>query len=64
LMTAGNDIIVAIACTKYVPFVITFLGTKVLGKPSFDVEQTIMLRPRSTTQLTCFESAVGGATCA
>ena len=63
LMTAGNDIIVAMACTKYVPFVVTFLGTKVLGKPSFNVEQTIMLRPRSTTALTCYETVVGGATC-
>ncbi|MFO1034056.1 MAG: TadE/TadG family type IV pilus assembly protein [Hyphomicrobiales bacterium] len=63
LMTAGNDIIVAITCMDYTPYVATFLGERVIGGTSFNVEQQIMVRPRSTTTLTCYETTVGGAAC-
>jgi Flp pilus assembly protein TadG len=63
LMTAGNDIIVAVTCMSYTPYVATFLGDKVIGKTSFKVEQAIMVRPRSTTTLTCYKTTVGGALC-
>lgn len=63
LMTANNDVIVAIACMDYVPYVASFLGDKILGATTFNVEQAIMVRPRSTSALTCYQSAVGGAVC-
>ncbi len=63
LMTASNDIIVAITCMDYTPYVGTFLGEELIGGTSFNVEQAIMVRPRSTSTLTCYETAVGGAVC-
>lgn len=63
LMTAGNDIIVAIACMQYTPYVATFLGENVLGATTFNLEQVVMLRPRSSLTLTCYESTIGGTVC-
>lgn len=63
LMTANNDIIVAITCMDYTPYVATFLGDNLIGGTSFNVEQAIMVRPRATTTLTCYQTAVGGAVC-
>jgi Flp pilus assembly protein TadG len=62
LMTAGNDLIVAQACMKYEPYVANFMGTSVLGKTQFDVEQIVTLRPRATLTMNCLQSA-GGAAC-
>lgn len=53
LMTGSNDIIVAQACMVFVPYVATFLGNSILGASSFNVQQVIMVRPRSTTTLSC-----------
>lgn len=53
LMTAGNDIIVAQSCMIYVPYVATFLGDALLGATSFNVQQEVMVRPRSTAVLDC-----------
>jgi Flp pilus assembly protein TadG len=64
LMTANNDVVVAIACMEYTPYVATFLGVDVLGSTSFDVEQTVMVRPRSTALLICYQTTVAaGAVC-
>lgn len=63
LMTASNDVVVAISCMRYTPYIGTFLGEKLLGATTFKVEQAIMVRPRSTSQLTCYQTAVGGAVC-
>ena len=63
LMTANNDVIVAIACMDYAPYVASFLGEQVLGATTFNVEQAIMVRPRSTTTLTCYATTVGGTVC-
>lgn len=63
LATAGNDLIMARVCTLFEPYMATFLGTKILGKTSFLVEETIVLRPRSSSQLSCFQTTMGGAGC-
>jgi Flp pilus assembly protein TadG len=63
LMTATNDVIVAQACLEYTPYVATFVGVDILGATSFDVEQAVMVRPRSTTMLTCYNLTVGAAVC-
>jgi TadE-like protein len=62
LMTAGNDLIVAQACMKFEPYVANFMGTSILGKTQFDVEQIVTLRPRATLTMNCLKSA-GGAAC-
>jgi len=63
LMTANNDIVVAITCMDYTPYVATFLGENLIGGTNFNVEQAIMVRPRSTTTLTCYQTVVGSAVC-
>ena len=70
LMVAGNDLVVARVCTTYTPYAGNFrinaagFGTyKILGATSFLVGESITERPRSTSQLTCYETAVGGAVC-
>ncbi len=63
LMTANNDVVVAIACMDFTPYMATFLGKQILGATSFNVEQAIMVRPRSTSMLTCYATTVGGSVC-
>jgi Flp pilus assembly protein TadG len=63
LMTADNDIVVAITCTDYAPYMANFMGYNIMGGATFDVEQAIMVRPRATTQLTCYQATVGSAVC-
>jgi hypothetical protein len=62
LMTAGNDLVVAQACMTYEPWVATFLGKNLLGDTFFNVEQAVVVRPRSTLVLTC-QVTSGGANC-
>lgn len=53
LMTDGNDLIVAVVCTNYTPYVATFLGNQVLGATTFTMNEQIALRPRQSTTLNC-----------
>jgi hypothetical protein len=63
LMGAGNDLIVARTCMNYSPVVATFLGQTILGSTTFLVKQTISVRPRSSLQLTCYDTVVNGTKC-
>ncbi len=63
LMVAGNDLIVARVCTTYTPYASNFLGHRILGNAAFQVGESITQRPRSSLQLTCYNTAVGGAVC-
>jgi Flp pilus assembly protein TadG len=63
LMTAGNDLIVVIACYNYTPYVATFLGDKLLGSTSIKIQQTIMVRPRTTAKLDCWTTVAQTALC-
>jgi Flp pilus assembly protein TadG len=63
LMSAGNDLIVTIACYNYTPYVATFLGDKLLGSTSIKIQQTIMVRPRSTSILDCWTTAAKTTLC-
>jgi hypothetical protein len=60
-MSAGNDLVVAQTCMTYVPWVATFLGKNLLGDTFFNVEQAVVVRPRSTLILDC--KTAGGVTC-
>ena len=53
LMSDGNDIVVAVLCTNYTPYVATFLGERVLGATSFSMNEQIALRPRQSATLNC-----------
>jgi Flp pilus assembly protein TadG len=53
LMTDGNDLIVAVLCTQYSPYIATFLGQHVLGATSFTMTEQIALRPRQSATLAC-----------
>lgn len=63
LMSAGNDIIVAITCMNYTPYVANFMGETILGETAFALEQTVMLRPRSSLTLDCRVGTATGALC-
>lgn len=63
LMFAGNDLVIARVCTTYTPYASDFLGYAILGSTPMLVGETITQRPRSTLQLTCYNTTVGGAVC-
>ena len=63
LMAPGNDLVVAIACYRYTPYVATFMGDKLLGSTTIKVEQTIMVRPRTTAMLDCYTTTAMTAKC-
>ncbi|MFT3989152.1 TadE/TadG family type IV pilus assembly protein [Aestuariivirga sp.] len=53
LMTDGNDLIVAVVCTTYKPYMASFLGDYILGSATFNMSEQIALRPRSSSTLDC-----------
>ena len=53
LMTDGNDIIVAVLCTTYSPYIATFLGQSILGATTFSMSEQIANRPRQGVKLEC-----------
>jgi Flp pilus assembly protein TadG len=53
LMTDGNDLVVAVLCTNYTPYIATFLGQSILGATTFTMNEQIALRPRQSSVLTC-----------
>jgi Flp pilus assembly protein TadG len=53
LMTDGNDLIVAVLCTQYTPYIATFLGDNILGATTFTMSEQIALRPRQSSTLAC-----------
>jgi Flp pilus assembly protein TadG len=53
LMTDGNDVIVAMVCTTYSPYIANFLGKAILGATSFTLSEQIALRPRQASTLDC-----------
>lgn len=63
LMSSGNDIVVAVTCMNYTPWVATFLGTKLLGSTSFLLSQTIASRPRASSTLACYTTSTGTTAC-
>ena len=62
LMTAGNDVIVARACTTYSSTIASFMGTSILGATNFTVRQAISVRPRSSLVLNCYATTVAAGT--
>jgi Flp pilus assembly protein TadG len=53
LMTDGNDLVVAVLCTQYTPYIATFLGHNILGATTFTMSEQIALRPRQSSTLAC-----------
>ncbi|MFN4141798.1 TadE/TadG family type IV pilus assembly protein [Aestuariivirga sp.] len=53
LMTDGNDVVVAVMCTNYRPFIARFLGEQILGASTFVLREQISLRPRQSSRLNC-----------
>lgn len=63
LMAAGNDLVVSRACIIYTPYLAAIMGNSIIGAASFNVGQTVMLRPRSTLLITCYQTVINGAVC-
>ena len=53
LMSDGNDLIVAVVCTTYAPYIASFLGQSILGATRFTMNEQIALRPRQSSTLEC-----------
>lgn len=53
IMTAGNDVLIAVVCTVHEPTMSRLLGRNVLGSSSFTVQSQIQLRPRESLTLNC-----------
>ena len=53
LTTAGNDIVVAVACLDYTPVVSDIVNAEMLGAASFRLREQIAMRPRESLILTC-----------
>lgn len=53
LMTDNNDLVVAVVCTTYAPYIASFLGKDILGATSFEMNEQIALRPRQSATLAC-----------
>ena len=62
LMTAGNDVIIARTCATYTPTVTSFMGTTILGATSFNLNQAMSVRPRSSLTLNCYATTVAAGT--
>lgn len=52
-VTTSNDVIVSTVCMNYVAFMGSFMGYNTMADPTTVVDQTIILRPRSTSTLVC-----------
>jgi Flp pilus assembly protein TadG len=63
LMTAGNDVVIARACTTYSPAIANFMGTNILGATTFTVRQAISGRPRQGNELTCYKASASTTKC-
>jgi Flp pilus assembly protein TadG len=63
LMVASNDLIVTQTCATFEPYTGEFLGEKLIGTLTPQVEQTITIRPRASPMLTCYETVVDGSLC-
>lgn len=55
LMTADNDIIIAVVCATYEPAMSKVIGSYVLGSTKFSLQHEVQLRPRESNMLNCMD---------
>lgn len=55
LMTADNDIVIAVVCTQHEPAMGKALNKYVLGSVKFSIRHEVQLRPRESNTLTCLD---------
>lgn len=62
MMGPGNDIIVAVACMNYTPWVGSFMGgSQLLGSPNFTLTQSVATVPYASKTIKCV-TVTGGTT--
>ena len=64
MSTSSNDLVVAVTCMNYTPWVATFLGTNLLGGTTMLLQQNIAVRPRASSTLTCYTDSSKTSSCA
>ena len=64
MMVPGNDVIVAVSCMKYTPWVTTLFGNSMLGASSFTLKQSITAVPYASKVLNCYTGSSGTTPCA
>jgi Flp pilus assembly protein TadG len=63
MSTSSNDLVVAVTCMNYTPWVATFLGSNLLGGTTMLLQQTIASRPRASATLNCVTVSGGTTAC-
>ena len=63
LMSPGNDVIVAVTCMTYTPWVATFFGSNLLGATSFNLSQSVAAVPYQSKVLNCYTASSGSTPC-
>ena len=64
LMVPGNDVIVAVTCMTYTPWVVSiFTSTDLLGAASFNLSQSVAAVPYQSTVLNCYTTSPGSTPC-
>jgi hypothetical protein len=53
LMTAGNDLVIAVVCATHKPIITKIFGENILGKTEFTLREQIVMRPRAGSFLEC-----------
>jgi len=64
MMAPGNDVIVAVSCMKYTPWVGTLFGSSLLGGTSFTLKASIAAVPYASKVLNCYTGSTGTTSCA
>jgi Flp pilus assembly protein TadG len=65
LMAAGNDVILTRSCMNWTPYMVSFLGSSILGASTFLISQSIAVRPRTSLTITCWQTTkAAGTVCA
>ena len=64
MMLPGNDVIVAVSCMKYTPWVGTFMGGQnLLGSSSFTLTQALAAVPYQSKAVNCVTASGGSTVC-
>ena len=63
LMSPGNDVVVAVTCMTYTPWVATLFGNNLLGATSFNLSQSVAAVPYQSKVLNCYTTSSGNTPC-
>ena len=63
LMSPGNDVIVAVTCMTYTPWVATLFGNNLLSATSYNLQHSVAAVPYQSKMLNCYTTSSGSTPC-